>query len=66
MLPSAVVEFKREAVYWSSTVPWVGNGPVNRECLLLLVVIRMKKAFVTNMIVMVILKKLSVKGVALI
>ena len=32
---SAVVEFKEEAVYWSSTVLWVaGNGHVNRECLL--------------------------------
>ena len=32
---SAVVEFKEEAVYWSSTVLWVaGNSHVNRECLL--------------------------------
>ena len=32
---TAVVEFKEEAVYWSSTVLWVaGNGHVNRECLL--------------------------------
>ena len=32
---SVVVDFKEEAVYWSSTVLWVaGNGHVNRECLL--------------------------------
>ena len=41
---SAVVEFKEEAVYWSSTVLWVaGNGHVNREDLLPLMIRRVLK-----------------------